>query len=193
LHSNGKSEKAKQRPQNAIAAKENVHRRPLTDRTEKGNPDAGESHFSGPFLSTWGLLVAKSPPRASAMNVEPASLLSDHIRIEQLELSAVIGVTDAERKQPQRLALSLSLWPRRAFVDLGDDIRNTINYSEVCEEVKTFARDRTDKLIETMADRLATHLLQRFAIQKVLVEIRKFVRPDAKFVSVTVSRVASEG
>lgn len=137
--------------------------------------------------------VAKSLPRASAIGVETVSLLSDHIRIEQLELSAAIGVTDAERKQPQRLTVSLSLWPRRALVDLGDDIRNTINYSEVCEEAKNFTHGRVDKLIETMADRLATHLLKRFAIQKIVVEIRKFVRPDAEFVSVTVSRVASEG
>lgn len=127
------------------------------------------------------------------MSVETVSLLSDHIRIEQLELSAVIGVTDAERKQPQRLTVSLSLWPRRALVDLGDDIRNTINYSEVCDEVKAFTGDRSDKLIETMADRLAMHLLKRFAIQRIVVEIRKFVRPDAEFVSVTVTRLASEG
>jgi hypothetical protein len=35
------------------------------------------------------------------------------------------------------------------------------------------------------------HLLKQFAIQKIAVEIRKFVLPDAKFVAVTVTRSVS--
>ena len=83
------------------------------------------------------------------------------------------------------------MWPRRPLVDLGDDIRNTINYSEVCDQTKTFVSNRTDKLIETLADCLAVHLLKRFSIQRITVELRKFVRPDAKFVAVTVTRNAA--
>ena len=85
------------------------------------------------------------------------------------------------------------MYPRRPLVDLGDDIRNTIDYSEVCTETREFVRNRTDKLIETLADRLAEHLLQRFAMQRITIEIRKFVVPDAKFVAVTLTRIAMEG
>jgi hypothetical protein len=35
------------------------------------------------------------------------------------------------------------------------------------------------------------HLLGKFAIQKITVELRKFVLPDAKYVSVTVTRTAT--
>jgi dihydroneopterin aldolase len=119
--------------------------------------------------------------------VETASS-PDHIRIEQLELQARVGVTDAERSQSQRLAVSLSLWPRNLLVDLGDDLQKTINYSEVCEETKNFMLARSDKLIETLADHLAAHLLSRFPIRRITIEIRKFVRPDAKFVAVTITR-----
>ena len=125
--------------------------------------------------------------------MERATFSPDQVRVEQLEVSARVGVTESERAQPQRVSVSLTMCPRRPLVDLGDDIRNTIDYSEVCAETREFVRNRTDKLIETLADRLASHLLQRFAIQRITIEIRKFVVPDAKFVAVTLTRVAAEG
>lgn len=142
-----------------------------------------------PFL---GLAVAKFSPRASASSVERATFSPDQVCVEQLEVSTRVGVTESERAQPQRLCISLTMCPRRPLVDLGDDIRNTIDYSKVCAETEEFVRSRTDKLIETLADRLAAHLLQRFALQRITVEIRKFVIPDAKFVAVTLTRVATE-
>ena len=117
----------------------------------------------------------------------------DSIRIEQLSLDARVGVTEAERSKPQALAISLTLCPRHPLGDLDDDLQNTINYSQVCDEVKTFVQERSDKLIETLADSLATHLLMRFLLAQVTVEVRKFVRPDAKFVAVTLTRKALRG
>jgi dihydroneopterin aldolase len=118
-------------------------------------------------------------------------MVSDSISVEQLEVSARVGVTDEERNEPQRLTVSITLWTRSPLVDLGDDVRNTINYSEVCEATKNFADESSCRLIETLADLLALHLLKRFAIQKINIELRKFVRPDAKFVAVTITRSAS--
>jgi 7,8-dihydroneopterin aldolase/epimerase/oxygenase len=138
-------------------------------------------------------MVAKFSPRASASGVQRVTFPPDQVCVEQLEVSARVGVTESERAQPQRLSISLTTSPRRPLVDLGDDIRNTIDYSEVCAEIREFVQNRTDKLIETLADRLAAHLLQRFAMQRITIEIRKFVVPDAKFVAVTLTRVATEG
>jgi dihydroneopterin aldolase len=124
--------------------------------------------------------------------VERVTFSPDQVCVEQLEVSARVGVTESERAQPQRLSISLTMCPRRPLVDLGDDIRNTIDYSVVCVETKEFIRNRTDKLIETLADSLAAHLVQRFAMQRITIEIRKFVVPDAKFVAVTLTRVPAE-
>ncbi len=74
--------------------------------------------------------------------------------------------------------------PRRGAV------KNVVNYSAVAEEVKNFVRDQSVNLIETLADRLAIHLLKHFRIQKVTIELRKFPFEDAKYVSVTVTRTA---
>ena len=118
------------------------------------------------------------------------NLLSDQIHIEQLEISTHIGVPEEERATPQRLTVSITLWPRHDARDLGDNIDRTANYSAVAEAAKSFARDQSVNLIETLADRLAMHLLGKFAIQTVRVELRKFVLQDAKYVSVTLTRTA---
>ena len=119
--------------------------------------------------------------------------LSDRIHIEQLEISTRIGVPEKERSTPQRLTVSISFWPYYDRRDMGDKIDNAVNYSIVAEETKNFVREQSTSLIETLADRLATHLLKTFRIQMVTVELRKFPLEDAKHVSVTVTRTASIG
>jgi dihydroneopterin aldolase len=116
---------------------------------------------------------------------------SDEIHIEQLELSSVIGVLERERKAPQRLTISISFWPRRQTQDMADTIGDTINYAVVAEETQRFVHDQSVNLIETLADRLAAHLLKNFPIQKVTVEIRKFPLEHAKYVSAIVTRNAA--
>src|SRR6266567_4942541 len=119
------------------------------------------------------------------------NILSDQIHIEQLEISTHIGVPEEERATLQRLTVSITLWPRHDARDLRDNIDKTVNYSAVAEAAKSFARDQSVNLIETLADLLAMHLLGKFAVQKITVELRKFVLPDAKYVSVTVTRTAA--
>jgi len=116
--------------------------------------------------------------------------LSDQIHIEKLELSAHIGVPDEERGAPQRLTATISFWPYHEAGDLADKIENAVNYSAVVDETKSFVRDQSVKLIETLADRLATHLLKNFRMQRVTIELRKFPFEDAKYVSVTLTRTA---
>jgi dihydroneopterin aldolase len=117
----------------------------------------------------------------------------DEIRIEQLEISARIGVPEEERVTPQRLTINISFWPYQQTRDLADNIHNAVNYSVVADETKSFVRGQSVNLIETLADQVAAHLLKTFPIQKVAVEVRKFALPDAKYVSVTVTRSASIG
>ena len=118
---------------------------------------------------------------------------ADRIHIEGLEVSTRIGVPEEERAAPQRLTVSVSFWPYRQTRDLGDNIHQAVNYSAVAEEIRSFVRDQSTSLIETLAHELAALLLKRFPIQKVTVEVRKFVLEDAKYVSVIVTRAASVG
>ena len=118
---------------------------------------------------------------------------SDRIHIEELEVSTQIGVPEEERAAPQRLTVSISFWPYHGARDLADKLERTVNYSAVADEAKNFVRNQSANLIETLADRLAMHLLKTFRIQKITVELRKFPLEDAKYVSVIVTRSASIG
>ena len=115
---------------------------------------------------------------------------SDRIHIKELEVSTHIGVPEEERAAPQRLTVSISFWPYQGERELADKIENAVNYSAVVDETKSFVRDQSVKLIETLADRLATHLLKNFRMQRVTIELRKFPFEDAKYVSVTLTRTA---
>jgi dihydroneopterin aldolase len=120
-------------------------------------------------------------------------VVSDEIHIEQLEVSSIIGVSEHERKTPQRLTITISFWPRQQTRDMADKIGQTINYAIVAEETQRFVSHQSVNLIETLADRLAAHLLKNFPIQKIMVEIRKFPLEHAKYVAAIVTRNAAVG
>ena len=117
----------------------------------------------------------------------------DTIHIEQLRSSARVGVPDLERAAPQRLALNITLWPNQSWRDLEDDISRTVNYSAVARVVGEFVQNRCDKLIETLADQIAAHLLSSFPIKQARIERRKCVLEKAEVVSVTLTRDEAEG
>jgi len=110
----------------------------------------------------------------------------DCIHIEQLEIHVRVGVPDSERAQPQRLILNVTFWPKRSGP--RDHIADTVNYSEVAVSLKQFVAQRDYRLIETLAEETAGHLLAGFPLRKIVVEVRKFVLPDANYVSVTAIR-----
>lgn len=114
--------------------------------------------------------------------------MDDQIQIQGLEISAHIGVPDEERAVPQKLTFNLTLWPIRSMRDLGDDIACAVNYATVCSEVRKFVGTKSGKLIETLANALALHLLETFDIRRITIELRKYILPDVEFVSVTVTR-----
>jgi 7,8-dihydroneopterin aldolase/epimerase/oxygenase len=130
------------------------------------------------------LLFRLAAPQLSAT----LGCVNDQIHIEQLEVFAQIGVPDEERSQPQRLTISITFWPTRQGAELGDEIGQAVDYAEVCAETKKFVQDSSDRLIETLADALTSHLLQAFEIQRITIELRKFILPDVQYVAVTVTR-----
>src|SRR6188472_1067221 len=90
----------------------------------------------------------------------------DRIHIQELELMVRVGVPDDERAQPQRLTVSITMWPLARFDLLGDQLAKTVDYAAVCERVKGFAPNPAHKLIESLAAGIATDLLATFPIAR---------------------------
>ena len=118
--------------------------------------------------------------------------VEDQVRIEQLEIFAHIGVPDEERAARQRLTINIAFCPIRQAGELEDEISRAVNYASVAAATRTFVAASQNKLIETLANALATHLLEVFEIGRITIELRKYILPDVEFVSVTVTRERSE-
>ena len=117
-----------------------------------------------------------------------AGRVNDHIHIRGLEIFAHIGVPDEERAEAQRLRFDLTLWPIRQMNEVNEDIAKAVNYAEVCAAAKKFVDARRVRLVETLANALASHLLEAFEIRRITVELRKYILPDVEFVSISVTR-----
>lgn len=113
----------------------------------------------------------------------------DLICIADLEIWSRVGVPDEEREEPQRLVVDLELRIR----DLGpasltDNLKLTVDYVSVAERVKDMALARPRRLVETLAEDISADLLKCFPISSLLLEVRKFVLPDAKHVAIVIER-----
>lgn len=117
--------------------------------------------------------------------------MADEIHIEELAVEARIGVPAEERDRVQRLAFSITLVPWRDFSALQDDLARTVDYAAVADEVRGFVQARVVKLVETLADELARHLLEKFPLREVRLELRKFVLQETQHIAVRVTRTVA--
>lgn len=114
--------------------------------------------------------------------------MPDVIHIEALEVRAHIGVPEAERAEPQRLTVTLTLEPLRDFRALDDQIAATVDYADVCDAVQILAAAHPRQLVETLAEEIATTLLADYPLRRAEVEVRKFILPDTDYVAIRIAR-----
>ncbi len=114
--------------------------------------------------------------------------MEDQIRLNAVRIVTHIGVPDEERARAQSLEVDLILVPESGFGSANDELEGTIDYLQVWNQVQDVAAEKPRKLIETLAEDLARKILENPAIQKVGVEVRKFILPQTGSVSVTIWR-----
>jgi FolB domain-containing protein len=112
----------------------------------------------------------------------------DKIRIVDLEVFYHVGVTDQERAQPQRLLVSVEVEHDFKHAVAADNLADTIDYFAVCQRLLAFGEGCQWQLIETLSADIATMVLDEFRARAVTVEVKKFVIPEAAYVSVVVQR-----
>jgi dihydroneopterin aldolase len=109
------------------------------------------------------------------------------ISIVDLEVLYRVGVPDTERAQPQRLLLTVEMESDFSKAAKTDSIADTIDYFAVSQLLLKFGEGRSWKLIEKLAADIADVILSEFKPQSVTVEVKKFVIPQARYVSVSMS------
>ena len=113
---------------------------------------------------------------------------SDRITICDLEVHFHVGVTPEERGRPQRLLLSVELTHDFAAAAVTDDLSATIDYFAVTQGLLQMGDGRHWELIETLAVEIAERVLEVFSARTVTVEVKKFILPQTRYVSVKVTR-----
>lgn len=112
----------------------------------------------------------------------------DTIAIFDLEVAYRVGVPEAERRSPQRLLISIEMQKDFSDASRTDDLKETIDYSDLSQRLLAFGKGTEWKLIEKLADDLARMILKDFGPSTVSVEVKKFAIPEARHVAVRVSR-----
>jgi len=129
-------------------------------------------------LITLGRLIGRNQTDAS----------EEWIEIADLEVKSKIGVPEEERATFQPLLVSLRLQILHQFEELEDDLGSTIDYSAVAAETKRITENSKLHLVETLVSEIADGLVNLFPIRTLVVELKKFVLPDASYVSVKTTR-----
>jgi FolB domain-containing protein len=110
------------------------------------------------------------------------------ISIVDLEVFYRVGVPDAERAQPQRLLLTVEMESNFSAAEKSDSIADTIDYFAVTQQILKLGEGREWNLIEKLAADVTDFILKEFKPQSVSVEVKKFVIPQARYVSVKIKK-----
>ena len=106
------------------------------------------------------------------------------IKIVDLEVFFCVGVSDEERAKPQRLLLTVDITFDFSVAAVSDRITKTIDYFVLAQQLREFGTARNWKLIEKVAANVADMVFSEYKPEAVTVEVKKFVVPQAAYVSV---------
>jgi len=92
----------------------------------------------------------------------------------------------------QRLLISVEMEIDFSHAASSDRITDTIDYHQVSQSVIKLGEGRSWKLIEKLAGDVADTVLAEFHPQSVTVEVKKFIIPQARHVSVILTKSSGQ-
>ncbi len=110
-----------------------------------------------------------------------------HIKINNIEIYAHHGVLPSEKEEGQLFFIDCEF--KQDSFPTSDALDETIHYGEVTETIISFTQNNRFDLIETLADKLTTHLLLTYSLMhSIELTIHKPFAPiDATFSDVSVT------
>lgn len=97
----------------------------------------------------------------------------NQIVLNGLQTKSVIGVYDWERIQPRPLVVDLTLTLASELRFTKDALDETVDYQAVTECIDKLCHESQFQLLETLAEYIATTLLQNFPLQSVSIRLHK--------------------
>src|SRR6188474_1234372 len=113
----------------------------------------------------------------------------DAIVLRDLRIEAHIGIHRRERHVTQTVQIDLDIGLPGTAVFASDKVADTVDYEQAANAIRALAASGHFRLVETLADRIATLLTKDFGAPWVKVSVAKIgILPNAKFVGVTIER-----
>jgi FolB domain-containing protein len=112
----------------------------------------------------------------------------DRITISDLEVYCRVGVSEDERSAPQRLLFTVDLFLDLTTAATTDELARTIDYYAVSRRLLELGQAGEWRLIERLASDIAGLVLGGFEAERVRVEVKKFILPEARWVAVELVR-----
>ena len=97
----------------------------------------------------------------------------DKVFIEGLEIEALIGIYDWERRIRQTLCLDLEMAFDNRVPAASDDIAHTLDYKAVSKRLIEYVSASSFGLVETLAERCAEIILDEFSVSHVRLKLSK--------------------
>lgn len=97
----------------------------------------------------------------------------DKIIISGMEFFGYHGVLPAEQELGQRFIVDVEMTCDLEAAGRSDDLSKSVDYSRVFDLVAGIVTGRPYKLIEALAERIAGEILAGFAVEEVLVRVKK--------------------
>lgn len=97
----------------------------------------------------------------------------DKVFIEGLEIEALIGIYDWERRIRQPLLFDVEMAFDNRKPAASDAIEDTLNYKDVSKRLIDFVSQSDFGLVETLAERCAALILDEFGVQHVRLKLSK--------------------
>lgn len=99
--------------------------------------------------------------------------MHDKVFIEGLEIEALIGIYDWERRIRQTLVFDIEMAFDNRIPAASDDIALTLNYKDVSKRLIDYVGQSGFGLVETLAERCAELILSEFRVSHVRLKLSK--------------------
>lgn len=97
----------------------------------------------------------------------------DYVFLRGLEVDAVIGIWEWERRIRQKVRIDLEMGVDIQRAAAGDRIEDTLNYKSVAKRVQEFVGASSFQLVETLAERIAEIVLTEFDVPWIRLTVNK--------------------
>ncbi len=98
----------------------------------------------------------------------------DRIIISEIPCMVRLGVADEERRQPQKVLIDVELELGLTSACSSDDIRDTVDYSRLVDELQERLEKAEFHLLEALAQEACRVALDDARVQRTRVRVRKF-------------------